>query len=106
LIHSINICEERASKGTIGRLNHNELCFFPYETKILLCERVNDMKTPTAYKLIRLAVLPLNATSKRPARAARKMIPMENARRSPLKANWCGRKSSRASSDARRGKSE
>src|SRR2546429_8395878 len=47
--HSINICEERTSKGTIRRLNHDELSFFPYETKILQAlplrmQRINFMR--------------------------------------------------------------
>ena len=51
------------------------------------CERVNDMKTPTAYRLMRLVVSPWKMTSSRLDSAARQTMPIENARRSPRKAN-------------------
>ena len=61
------------------------------------CEREKETKTPTAYSGISLVTSPPKAMSRRDAAPARKTMPREKARRSPLKANCRGMNLSLAS---------
>ena len=65
---------------------------------------VNAVKTPITYRWISELTFARKATSSSVASPARTTIPFEYASRSPRFTNWLGRKRSRASSAARRGK--
>ena len=68
------------------------------------CEIVKSMNTPTAYSGISAWVEAPPAMTTAPATEPSRMIPVENARRSPRNANWRGMKPSSASTAASRGK--
>ena len=69
------------------------------------CDRVKAMNTPSVYSGIRPLTLAWKTMSSAMAMPARAMMPVVKASRSPRKANWRGRKPSRARKDERRGKS-
>ncbi len=69
------------------------------------CDRVNEVKTPIAYRPISRSVDPLNATQSAIDTSDRATIPELNASLSPRSANWRGKKPSRARIDESRGKS-
>lgn len=73
---------------------------------IPVCERVNGINTPTAYKGMRCSVCPLNSTISTIDAIPRKMIPFEYPKRSPLTVNILGIYLSRAKLNASRGKAE
>ena len=66
-------------------------------------EMVKSMNTPTAYSGISAWVEPPPAITTRAATTPSSRMPVENARRSPRKANWRGMNPSSARTAARRG---
>ena len=73
-------------------------------TTMPACDRVNAVNTPKAYNGMILCVSAEKATSTAADVMPRKMMPLENARRSPRKLNCFGMTSSRAITEARVGR--
>ena len=70
-----------------------------------LCDRVNEVNTPSAYSGIIRVTLAANTTITTDAAAARARMPLENTSRWPRLVSWRGMKASWAWKEASRGKS-